>query len=192
MLITQTLNAGSDERAPVLQMYLSAWQQLQLYAAACPAEINGFAYVRQAQPGVFVVSDSDDVFITRQIVSRHSANVDPVDYALATQRAVQANREHEMRLQWHSHVYADAYLSRTDMQNVQTFEDSRMEWFISLVTNKFGDVTARLDVFRPFRVGTNMRILLVHNISESLADLAKAEVGQLVTIQGPETKEEYA
>lgn len=185
MLIQQVVSDSSriDERAPTLRLSLSAWQQLQTYVALCPAEINGFAYVEHVAPGIFAVKVADDVFITRQTVSGHSAVVDPVDYGLATAKAVTVGRESEMRLQWHSHVYTGAYHSSTDLGSIQGFEDFGMEWFISLVTNKFGDVTARLDTFKPFRLGASMKIVLVHEVPDDHADKAQALIDQLVTIE---------
>src|SRR5690349_23458989 len=152
MLIRQTLSLpqnGSEEVvAPRLFIAGDALDKLLTYVNTQRghAEIAGWAYVQQRGTD-FYLGTAADVFITKQIVTVGSADSDGYSLALAFEKAVGVNREHELRLQWHSHPN-EAYFSHTDRTNIENFGET-FEWLISLVTNRRGDVRARFDLFHP-------------------------------------------
>lgn len=177
----------SPEKAPgqvIPRLLLSqgALDMLDAYVnTPAKTEINGFAYVKQlTDRSTFFVGSASDVFITRQTVSVGGADVDGGDYALALDQAVQDGRVAELKLQWHSHP-RDAYFSATDLGNIENFGAAGAEWFISLVTNREGDIHARLDMFRPVRFGAEMEVRLYRTADQELVDRAKTEVEALVT-----------
>lgn len=147
--------------------------------AATPTEINGFAYVQTTDPGTFYVASPDDVFITHQSVTIGSAHVDGGAYALALDRAVEADRASQLRLQWHSHP-KDAYFSDTDFANIKNFGEAGGEWFISLVTNRDGDIHARFDRFRPERSGGEMLVQVYRDMPDTFVEYAAAQIEENV------------
>lgn len=147
-------------------------------------EINGFGYIGRVGSDVFFVASAQDVFITQQTVTAGSAHVNGSAYALALDHAVECGRDAELRLQWHSHP-SDAYFSPTDMTNIENFGNAGGEWFISLVTNRDGDLHARFDRFRPERFGVEMQIQLYREVDAGLEARAREDVERLVkTIRG--------
>lgn len=166
---------------PRLLLSQGALDMMGAYVNTPPvSEINGFCYVGyDALQNVFYVRSAEDVFITKQTVSTGSAHVGGVAYALAVDHAVEINREGELRLQWHSHP-GDAYFSPTDMANVENFGKAGAEWFISVVTNRAGDIHARFDRFRPQRFGVEMDVQLYREADANLVARAMEDVTRLV------------
>ncbi|MDB5162182.1 MAG: hypothetical protein JWM52_690 [Candidatus Saccharibacteria bacterium] len=145
---------------PTLYVEVSAWAKILGYARQSgKQEINGFGYVRH-DGFDFIVDTFEDIFITKQEVSGGAAEVSGDVFALAVDRAAQDARQDELRLQWHSHVDMDAYFSATDTSNIENYGNAGMEYFLSLVVNKQGKLSARLDVFQPIRVSTALQVLL--------------------------------
>ena len=170
---------------PRLVLHEDAWNMIQAYVRTNPdTEINGFCYVRYvAGHNLFFVASSDDVFITEQTVSPHSADASGVGYAKAQYNAVMAGREDELRLQWHKHPH-DVYCSPTDMRNIENFGLTG-EWIISLVVNIQGEMHARFDAFQPARFGGEMEVTIHRVIRPDLTDRAAREAAELVTIKQP-------
>jgi hypothetical protein len=171
--------------SPQLLLSQGAIDMIATYVNAQPStEINGFAYVKQLNPGILYVEAAIDVFITPQTVTMGSAEVEGTAYALALDRAVQDDRMAEFRLQWHSHP-GEAYFSPTDMANIENFGATGGEWFISLVTNRHGDLRARLDMFRPVRVGTEIEVCIYRNPDPAMLERAEADIATMVTVVAP-------
>jgi hypothetical protein len=174
---------------PRLLLAQGALDMIATYVTSKPdSEINGFAYVCQQSADVFYVASATDVFITQQTVGTGSAHVSGTAYALAVDRAAQDDRIKELRLQWHSHP-GDAYFSSTDMANVENFGAAGAEWFISLVTNREGDIHARFDMYRPVRFGAEMVVGVYRSANQALRDRAAADIATMVTtIKAPRVK----
>lgn len=165
---------------PPLLIDRIAWARMQAYVKAVgPVEINGFGYVASF-PNHYLLTD---VFITKQVVTDGTADTAYAAFGMAQYHAMQGGMEDQLRLQWHSHVYGDAYHSATDMRSIEHFGQSGMEWFISLVTNHHGDVTARMDLFRPMRIGAPMEVTVVDPVNTDLETVVRGEIEDLVTVK---------
>lgn len=166
--------------APQLLLEQSALDMIATYVNTAPGtEISGFAYVKKL-PGsnVYYVATADDVFITEQLVTAGSAHVDGGAYALALDRAMDEERDDDLRLQWHSHP-SDVYFSPTDRTNIEVFGQTA-EWFISLVTNRQGELRARFDSFRPVRIGVEIEVVVYRIANPAMTERARADVTALV------------
>lgn len=149
------------DRAPTLWIHPLALEKIMSYIKLCPVEINGFAYVKRYDAKTIGLMSPDDVFITPQVVTMGSADVDATTVSTALAMATEAGRASEMRLQWHSHVNGPAYFSGTDMNTIDSYGDAGSQWMVSMVLNKRGDFSARLDMFAPMRAGVEMEVLQV-------------------------------
>ena len=172
---------GSDTIvAPQLLLEQSALDMIAAYVNAAPGtEISGFGYVKKL-PGsnVYYVATADDIFITEQLVTIGSAHVKGADYSLALDRAMDEERDDELRLQWHSHP-SDVYFSPTDRTNIEVFGQTA-EWFISLVTNRQGELRARFDSFRPVRIGVEIEVVVYRMADAAMIERARTDVAALV------------
>lgn len=140
------LFAPPEPEKPQLIISQPDWQRLMGYVQLCEEEINGFGLVEIVGNHILV----NGVFITRQTVGPGSAEVDEADvHHLMYQLTEKGINTGKLRLQWHSHVHMPAYFSGVDTHNIEQYPG---DWMISLVLNKFGQYSARLDLFKPFRV----------------------------------------
>lgn len=170
--------------APRLLIEQAAWEKLHLYITRSGQyEINGFGYISRVNDD-FVVSSADDIFITPQVVSFGSAIVDGKAFARAAYQATIADRLNDLRLQWHSHVNFEAYFSGTDTGTIESYGAAGMEWFISLVANVRGDVSARVDVYRPLRLSLPLSVVVFPKHDKSLVNRIDEEIANLVSIEG--------
>lgn len=147
-------------QTPTLLIERMAWAKLQAYVHMSDSyEINGYAYISHDNGNYFLTS-VDDVFITQQVVSEATALASGSAIAKALFVATRDNRSDEMRLQWHSHVSMQAAFSGIDETTINGYAKRGMDWFVSLVTNKGGEVSARVDVYRPVRVATMLNVVV--------------------------------
>jgi len=188
-MLTSTALAGSaktEPTAPKLVIDAQAWQKMQAYVHRVGnVEINGFAYLTIVDAKTFVIDGADDVFITQQEVTSGTADNDGKAFAKAQYYAVRAGRQDQLRVQWHSHVWGSTYHSATDMGTIESFGAAGMEWFVSIVTNKKGEATARLDVFRPFRFGVVLDVTVVEYPNEAMMAEVAADVTAMVKVKQP-------
>jgi hypothetical protein len=166
--------------APQLLLEQSALDMIMAYVnTPAGTEINGFAYVKKlADSNVYYVATADDVFITEQTVTVGSAHASGKGYGLALDRALDEGRDDDLRLQWHSHP-SDVYFSPTDRTNIEDFGRTA-EWFISLVTNRQGELRARFDSFRPVRIGVEIEVAAYRVATPAMIERARADVAALV------------
>ena len=183
MWASTRLQAGeNDIIAPTLVILREAWNKMHAYVRAVgPVEINGFGYVEEFGSDLLLT----DVFITKQTVTGGTAANTGSAFAKAQYHAFQDGKADELRLQWHSHVHGDAYHSTTDMRSIERFGQGGMEWFVSLVTNHHGDITARMDLYRPVRLGAPMEIKVVDYVNPAIQASILAEIEELVTVETP-------
>ena len=169
---------------PRLALSRAAYDMMLCYArAAGTTEVSGFAYIR-LEDGVFVVTTADDVFITRQRVTPHTADVHENTFAQAVYQAAKQGRSDDLRLQWHVHP-DKVYHSATDMASIMAFKHAGMQWFISVVLNREGRICARYDIFRPVHIGAEMEITLYDTPDPVSVARARADIDALVTVVPP-------
>lgn len=185
MDILQVLGRAADRTvAPTLYISVDAWRKILRYArASVPNEINGFAYMTLFE-GNFFLLDAPDVVIIQQEVSPGSADNDDSVYAKLLYQ--QRHRpDPEPRMQWHSHVNGPAYFSDTDMGTISNFGEAGATWMLSLVTNVRGEVEARLDLYRPFWIGTPIDVVLYDNSDPEADETIRQDIEALVTVLKP-------
>lgn len=175
----------TSARMPVMYFQRLAWEKLMAYVCLVDTEINGFCYVQRHGVSDFIVADPDDVFITEQVVTGASADVDGRTFAIANMRAADEGRADQLKLQWHSHVRGSSFFSKTDTDTIDTYGDAFIDWMISLVTNKRGEYGIRLDVYTPVRATQSMTIEVYDVIPDWIADEVKQDIAEMVTVRPP-------
>jgi len=140
----------SIAKMPQIEVHIpySTWIKMMTYVQLCKMEINGFGMVTRIG-NTFYVSD---VFITDQEVSSVHAETDGIALAHHIEEMVRAGVDLSLvRFQWHSHVNMTAQFSPIDTGTMDRYEN--VDWWVSLVVNKRGEATCRVDLFSPLRVG---------------------------------------
>ncbi|GEM_PF-4574968 len=111
----------------------------------CPVEISGLGRVRKINEEEFLI---EEVIVFKQSCSRGGTEFDENAYGFFLHTVMKEGRGSEinsLRLWWHSHVYSRARWSRIDNGNIRSFEGS--DYIISIVGNKYNDLTVRFDRF---------------------------------------------
>lgn len=135
---------------PVAYITPEALADILLATALNPVEISGFGRV-SLHGNRFTITE---IILFPQTCSIHGTEFDPTGYGKWADMMMREGRGpliNEYRLWWHSHVYAKTYFSKTDEAYIASSEDTPDEWLLSIVTNKFGRIVTRLDVFQPNR-----------------------------------------
>lgn len=187
MLVTRLSEPRGDGRnvAPPLMFTRPAWMKLMRYIEAVEpqrTEISGFGYVR-AIGNMLYVTSPDDVFITKQVVTPGSAEVQGSVFARAFDRAVVDDRANELRLQWHKHPRGLPEHSAVDMTTIASYGDFAMEWMVSLVVAD-SVPCARIDHFQP-RVGCEIPVCVLDEFDPETTAAVEREVAELVTVRRP-------
>ncbi|MDP3947224.1 MAG: hypothetical protein Q8Q41_00840 [bacterium] len=125
----------------------------------CPVEISGLGRIERLDNTEFLVRE---IVIFEQECSSASTEFDSEAKGRWDNAMILAGRGaliNEHHLWWHSHVCGSAYFSATDTDNIERFDignwqafDPRFnppKWWVSLVGNKFGEMSARADFFDP-------------------------------------------
>ena len=150
------------------------------YIQACPVEINGFGYLDRLTGTTerFVL---DDVVILQQSATGVSVDVSAEAVAQHMTEVLLAGGDTgRMRLQWHSHVNMPAYFSGTDLANIEAY---RGDWMISMVLNKRGEYELRLDVFKPFRAWTPLKLVIDMQADPAVIAACRNDIADKVTIK---------
>ncbi|MBI3983896.1 hypothetical protein HY346_01215 [Candidatus Microgenomates bacterium] len=164
----------------ILWMHYLAWQKICEFVRQAKHEINGFAYVQVVNKSSFYVMSPDDVFITDQEVTGSKAENTAATVALAMAKAQAVGRAGELRLQWHSHSYSSTFFSGQDTGTIEGYREAGATWMISLVTNKRGEVSVRLDLFTPLRMTGTLELQTFMPESDPLVACCKAEIDAMV------------
>ncbi len=168
--------ATETARTPALLIARSAWDKIMGYTTQCPIEVNGFGYLKVVDQYTLLLGSADDVFITPQVASIASADVDGTAVALAFDQAFRAGRGQQLRLQWHSHVDLAAYHSGTDMRTIDSYASGGATWMVSMVVNRRGERVARLDIYNPFRTGYLIPVREYVELDEELLAACRGEL----------------
>jgi hypothetical protein len=170
-----------DSPRPRLLFSQQAWQQMMQYIWQCDVEINGYGLVDRQLDGTLYVSR---VFILDQTATEVS--VESSGEALAAYASAMiasGDNPSRIRLQWHSHVHMPAYFSTTDQDNIERYGNGS-DWMINLVANKRGEFSARLDVYRPFRMYCDLQYEVEMPKDSDIAQQCADDIRSKVTRRG--------
>lgn len=171
---------------PQLIFTSSDYDTMVTYAQSItPKEVNGYGLVDQVARDQFVVCQSS-IFITDQVVTPVSANTTAVGNAYAGNRADEAGKT--LGMQWHSHGASSAYSSPTDLKTADSYgKVGTIDWMIWVVINDRGDVVARLEQYKPIRIGVPMTVIVVPDNHQQLLEQVRSDITRHVRVETPPT-----
>ncbi len=161
---------------PRVQIPITIWQKMMGYVLNCPVEINGFGFI-EVHRGIIRVND---VFILDQTATPAAVETDEQALGQYVYDLIrQGGDPGAIKFQWHSHVNMAAYFSSVDTDNIDRWVG---DWLLSLVANKQGEYSCRLDVLRPIRVGVPVRPEFIADMPLGLLDATANEVSAKVKV----------
>lgn len=117
------------------------------------SEVFWFGFVDQVEKWGFNYLRIYDIAIPEQEVSSGSVDIDGDWIGQLMERPELEEQVSKMNMFGHSHYNFDVFHSTVDWQQIHEWAyNVGVPWFISMVQNQKGELTARLDQFRPFRL----------------------------------------
>ena len=155
-----------------------AFIKMRYFVSLCEDEISGLGKVEEIN-GKLVVTD---VEIFKQVVSGAHSNLD--DDALAEFLFEQTKKGEDLakwRLWWHSHARMQVFFSKTDTDTIDA--STEYPWLISVVSNHAGDIKARYDIYKPYRMNKDLGVEILEDEDDELKELCQKEIDEKVSKQ---------
>jgi proteasome lid subunit RPN8/RPN11 len=172
---------GPDEPELVIEITPDARARLEEYARLCPLEISGLGMIEvQLAPEAGLVI-TEVVLLDQEVTHTHTTlSGEALALFMMGLDDRDANPE-SVRVWWHSHAHMRAFFSDEDEATIGSF--SYLPWLVSIVTNHYGEMLARLDLFPselvPVHVTKYARLVTQRDFS--LAARLRAEIQRRVT-----------
>lgn len=130
---------------------IKAFLKLQSYVAHADGEISGMGLVDKQGNKLIV----QDLYLIEQESGYADTEMDGKALAkLYDKLSQQGVDESKLKLWWHSHGDIGVCWSPIDEATINDWDQEKEDnnWFLSVVTNKRGDMKVRVDTFSPFRI----------------------------------------
>ena len=130
---------------------VDVYRQLRVYVESIKYEISGLGKVFVSGQTITIT----ELKLFNQTVSGVETHLDKRALGRFYDELMQADENiGDWRLWWHSHADMKTFWSPTDHATIDDFDNESKEdnWFLSLVTNRPGDLLFRVDVFSPIRL----------------------------------------
>jgi hypothetical protein len=164
-----------------LKLTAEAWAKMRGFVDNARGEISGMGRVTR-ENGDFIVTD---IALFEQTVS--GAHSDIPAQALA-QFQVELIRKGDSaehwNLWWHSHATMGVFFSKRDTDTIDESTDFR--YMLSLVTNHKHELTARIDVYEPARLYSEIDVVIDEPENAEIIEWCKTEIEKKVK-GAPET-----
>lgn len=171
----------SEDKTRVPKVYISvvARKKLDSYIDICRGEVSALGKVSKINGDLLV----EDVFLFNQEVSSASTDLSVDDLSKFTFEYIKMGKSPEdIKLWWHSHADLDVGWSSIDNANIESIGN---EWMLSIVSNRFGEHRARLDIYEPIRITIdNLAIETKVVVDPMFKETIRKEVNQKVRPMG--------
>ena len=151
-------------------------ERIRHYVALASGEVSGLGLVELVRGGFLVT----EVFLPRQDSTPGGTELDQDAVAALMVTLEEAGKDSgELMFWWHSHGNMNAFWSQTDEECIAGLANDN--YYISLVTNKAGDMLARLDIFKPVRVTIDQVPVSIRGEDAGLLEQCRKEFADRVT-----------
>jgi proteasome lid subunit RPN8/RPN11 len=167
------------------KIYLSieAYQKMRLWVEMAKGEISWLGSISElkSQDGVFEAFLIEDIHLLKQTCSSVNTALDDQSVGQFLTEMVIKNQDTSKIKAWlHSHATMKCFWSNIDEECISNLANS--SYLISIVTNKDGDILARIDIFKPFHITVNEVIVdIYYPADEHLKKFCKKEFKEKVT-----------
>jgi len=151
-------------------------ERIRHFTALAAGEVSGLGLVDEIDGGFLVTR----VFLPRQVCTPGGTELDQ-DWvaALLVTLEEEGIDSGKLRCWFHSHSSFNVFWSPTDEECITGLANDN--FYTSLVTNKAGDMLARLDIFKPVRVTIDDVPVVVRGRDTRLREQCMKEVADRVT-----------
>jgi hypothetical protein len=155
-------------------------ERIRHYTALARGEVSGLGLVEEIDGGFLVT----ELYLPKQSCTLAGTDLDQGAVASIILQLDQAGQDSgALRFWFHSHSHLDVFWSQTDEACIAGLANG--DYVLSLVTNKAGDILARVDIFRPARVTIDQVPVSVRSREMGLLDTCRLEIEERVTDMPP-------
>jgi hypothetical protein len=160
-----------------LHITYEAYQKMALYIEAASGEISGLGTITRTNELTV-----DDVFIFPQECGGAHTEIDMKDIANEMIRIdKEGGNTGAVKVWWHSHADMEAFFSGTDTDTIEEM-GATFPYLVSIVGNKRGQFNARVDVFNPIRMTSEMRLEITHDNDVETRERIEQEVREKIHV----------
>ena len=146
-------------------------ERIRHYTTLATGEVSGLGTLEEFDGGFLV----NDIFLPRQECSPGGTELDQESVATLLLELDNAGTDSgTLRFWWHSHGDLEVFWSHTDEECINNLANG--DYVLSLVTNKKGNILARLDIFQPVRLTVDQLPVSVRSTGLTLLDACRQEV----------------
>lgn len=143
-------------RSPRLVIRARVWRELFFYFLETPMETQLMGFISKSEDNLFIL---EDLVLTPHHGSLGEADLDQDAYPKWLEALEKIGKDiTKMRVQIHSHGDMPPYFSEEDMLTIR--EDYLLDWMISIVGNRKGELLGRLDIFKPIPLSLSLPIFI--------------------------------
>jgi proteasome lid subunit RPN8/RPN11 len=168
---------------PKIYLSIEAYQKMRLWVEMAKGEISWLGSVSEIrdQDNRFEAFLIEDIHLLKQTCSSVNTALDDQSVGQFLTEMVMKNQDTSKIKAWiHSHASMKCFWSNIDEECISNLANS--SYVISIVTNKDGDILARVDIFKPFHVTVNEAVVdIYYPADEHLRKLCKKEFKDKVT-----------
>ncbi len=169
-------------RQPIIYFTEEVNRQVTLYTQMAKGEISWIGTIEKHGEFDFLVGE---IFLIKQETTSVKTQFDDEDMAMFLLDYNEAGKDlSNLKLWLHTHNNFAVSWSTRDEKTINNFH--RSEFMVSVVTNKFGDFLARIDIFRPLRLTLeNVQVAVLPSFSEEEIEKAANEITEKVKYTEP-------
>lgn len=164
----KVLEKDKSTKPPLIVLITQkAFLKIKYFIEFCEYEINGLGTVER-DDNTFTITD---IFILDQLAQPAHVAIDPKALNRHVYDTVKSGGDvSNLKFQWHSHVNMPTFFSDEDVLTTGNYMN---DFMISLVSNKRGQYSCRIDIYKPLflsiEVPLYVKIPVIdrHQISES-------------------------
>jgi proteasome lid subunit RPN8/RPN11 len=162
---------------------IQAYQKMRLWVELAKGEVAWLGTVSEMKDtrGSLEAFLIEDIHLLKQVCTGANTVLDDVAVAgFLTEMAKKGEDTSKIKAWIHSHGELKCFWSGTDEDCISDLANS--SYLISIVTNKDGNILARVDIFKPFQVTVNdVKVDIYYPEDGDLLEFCKKEFKEKVT-----------
>ena len=166
-----------------VNLSVQAYQKMKIWVQMAQGEISWLGTVSESRnkDGQFEAFLIEDIHLLKQVCSGAHTSLDDESVGQFLAEIVRKGEDISKIKAWiHSHGSLKCFWLNTDEDCISGLANS--SYLISLVTNKDGNILARIDIFRPFHVTVdNVAVEVFYEEGDQLRDFCTKEFKAKVT-----------
>lgn len=163
-----------------LNIKAKLWQQMMNYAQlSLPNEVTGIGLIEHTE-------GSDQLYVREIFLPNQEVNPVFSQFSETGLHEIitdlipdRIDDVEKLKFRWHSHGTGGVFFSGQDKADIEAWDG---DWVVNVIINARGEWTARMDIFRPFRLENYPINLVIDYTDDEITPKLEAELKQKVSL----------